>query len=209
MVLVYLTAVRSVRMRALINLEAAGQVYRGYALSWVTFLGLSASMYGPRYIFNAVSCPGEEGERELLSSVRRAVASIAWPRHALSGWQERKMDLGPCCFPLGCRGRHRLVLQCALSLLLSSNTQVWPQLDPGVAPDRCLRLCEWIVLKWIFLSSPAGKLGGRDTANYFWLSCFFSSQIEKEPQSKREIVSACKGRETASLSHTWCLCFGI
>lgn len=46
-------------------------------------------------------------------------------------------------------------------------------------------------------SSPVGELAGRDTANYFWLGCFFSSQTEKEPQSKRVIVSGCKGRETA------------
>ena len=146
MVLAYLIAERSVRMRALINLEAAGQVRKGCARSWVTFLGLSASMYGTRYIFNAVFCPGEEGDRELLSSARRrAVVSITRPRHAASSWQERKMDFGPCCFPPGCRGGHRLASQCALSLLLSSNTQARPQLDPGVAPD--LRLCERIVLK--------------------------------------------------------------
>lgn len=148
MILGCLIAVWSERKRALINLAAAGQVRRGCALSWVTFLGLSASIYGTRYIFNAVSCPGEEGDRELLSSVRRrAVASIARPRHAASSRQERKGEIGPCCFPPGRRGCHRLALRCAPSPLLSSNTRARLQLDPGVAPYSRLRLCERIGLK--------------------------------------------------------------
>lgn len=130
------------------NLEAAGQVRKGCALNWVTFLGLSASLYGTRYIFNAVSCPGEEGDRELLSSAgRRAVAFIARPHRAASSWQERRTDLGPGCFPPGYRGCRRPAVRRAPSLLLSSNSRAWAQLDPGVAPDRHLRLCERIVLK--------------------------------------------------------------
>lgn len=44
-------------MRTLRNLEAAGHVHPGCTLGWVTFLGLSASMYGMRLIFDAVPHP--------------------------------------------------------------------------------------------------------------------------------------------------------
>lgn len=151
-------------------------------------------MYGTRYIFNAVSCPGEEGDRLLLSCAgRRAVASMARPRRATSRSGERTVDPAVsrwdtevvtgwrcgvlrryCCPPTAEHGH--------------SWTLGWLQTDT-VGCVKGSRLNEF--------SSPVGELAGRDTANYFWLGCFFSSQTEKEPQSKRVIVLGCKGRETA------------